>query len=49
VPELLIDDQLMTLLAIPQRYVDDQRLRQLKEIERRRRLYLAGRPPDRAR
>jgi putative phosphoribosyl transferase len=45
VPELLIDDQLMTLLAIPQRYVDDQRLRQLKEIERRRRLYLAGRPP----
>ena len=44
-PELLIDDQLMTLLAIPQRYVEEQRRRQLKEIERRRRLYLAGRPP----
>jgi len=44
-PELLIDDQLMTMLAIPERYVEQQRLRQLKEIERRRRLYLEGRPP----
>src|SRR5438552_1657951 len=30
-PELLIDDQLMTMLAIPERYVEQQRLRQLKE------------------
>ena len=44
-PELLIDDQLMTVLAIPERYVEQQRERQLKEIERRRRLYLEGRPP----
>ena len=44
-PELLIDDQLMTMLAIPERYVEQQRERQLKEIERRRRLYLEGRPP----
>ena len=44
-PELLIDNQLMTMLAIPERYVEQQRLRQLKEIERRRRLYLEGRPP----
>ena len=44
-PELLIDDQLMTLLAIPEPYVEQQRERQLKEIERRRRLYLEGRPP----
>jgi len=44
-PELLVDDQLMAMLAIPQRYVEEQRERQLKEIERRRRLYLEGRPP----
>jgi putative phosphoribosyl transferase len=44
-PELLIDDQLMALLAVPERHVEQQRIRQLKEIERRRRLYVEGRPP----
>ena len=44
-PELVIDTQLMAMLAIPEGYVQEQRERQLQEIERRRRSYLEGRPP----
>src|SRR6266849_4024839 len=44
-PELVIDAELMAMLAIPDDYVQQQRQRQLKEIERRRQLYLEGRPP----
>jgi putative phosphoribosyl transferase len=44
-PELVVDTQLMAMLGIPDAYVEEQRERQLKEIERRRRIYLAGRPP----
>jgi len=44
-PELVVDTQLMAMLAIPESYVQEQRERQLQEIERRRRSYLEGRPP----
>ena len=44
-PELVIDTRLMAMLDIPENYVAEQRQRQLAEIERRRRLYLEGRPP----
>jgi putative phosphoribosyl transferase len=44
-PELVIDTQLMALLAIPESYVQEQRERQLREIERRRQSYLEGRAP----
>jgi putative phosphoribosyl transferase len=44
-PELVIDTHLKTLLDIPDAYVDEERQRQLAEIARRRRVYLAGRSP----
>lgn len=45
-PELVIDTELMAMLAIPDSYVQEQRARQLKEIERRRHLYVEGRPAE---
>ena len=45
-PELVIDTELMAMLAIPDSYVQEQRERQLKEIERRRHLYVEGRPAE---
>jgi len=35
----------MAMLAIPEAYIQEQRERQLREIERRRRAYLEGRAP----
>jgi len=45
VPETYIDEQMVKALAIPEDYVREETARQLAEIERRRRLYCADRPP----
>jgi putative phosphoribosyl transferase len=48
--ETVINDDIVNVLGIPQSYIEQESARQLKEIERRRALYLAQRPPvDRAR
>jgi len=44
-PDLVIDEQLMAALDIPQSYVESESKRQLAEIERRRRVYLGDRKP----
>lgn len=44
-PELFIDQGMAERLAIPEDYVREETARQLAEIERRRLLYCAGRPP----
>jgi putative phosphoribosyl transferase len=44
-PDLVIDEQLMAALDIPQSYVESESKRQLAEIERRRRVYLGDRQP----
>ena len=44
-PETYIDEQMVKALAIPEDYVRKETARQLAEIERRRRLYCADRPP----
>ena len=44
-PEIFIDEDLANALGIPESYVEEQRARQLAEIERRRKSYCAGRPP----
>jgi putative phosphoribosyl transferase len=43
-PELVLNAGLVAELGIPQTYIDEERDEQLKEIERRRELYLGGRP-----
>jgi putative phosphoribosyl transferase len=44
-PEIFIDEAMQEALAIPADYVQEETRRQLAEIERRRRIYCAGRPP----
>lgn len=43
-PELVLNEDLIKLLHVPEEYLADERAAQLQEIERRRRVYLAGRP-----
>ena len=42
-PEMVVNRDIAALLDIPERYLNEERDRQLIEIERRRKLYLAGR------
>ena len=44
-PEIFIDENMRTALAVPEDYVREETARQLAEIERRRQNYCAGRPP----
>ena len=44
-PETFIDEDLAKALDIPESYVQEETARQLAEIERRRGVYCAGRPP----
>src|ERR1700731_1862144 len=44
-PEIFIDRDMAAVLDIPESYVQEATVRQLDEIERRRRTYCAGRPP----
>jgi putative phosphoribosyl transferase len=43
-PELVVNRDLVDEYRIPESYLEGERQRQLGEIERRRQLYLAGRP-----
>lgn len=43
--ETFIDPELARELPLPERYVEEETARQLAEIERRRKIYCAGRPP----
>jgi putative phosphoribosyl transferase len=45
VAETFIDAALAKQLPLPERYVEEEAARQLEEIERRRAVYCAGRPP----
>lgn len=38
------NDEVIELLEVPETYIEDETARQLKEIERRREIYLGGRP-----
>jgi len=44
-PEIFIDRDMAAVLDIPESYVQEATVRQLDEIERRRRTYCADRPP----
>lgn len=44
-PETYVDERMVKALAIPDNYVREETARQFAEIERRRRIYCAGRPP----
>jgi putative phosphoribosyl transferase len=44
-PEIFIDERMQESLAIPADYMREETARQLAELERRRRIYCAGRPP----
>jgi putative phosphoribosyl transferase len=44
-PETFIDERMAKALAIPDDYVREETARQLAELERRRQIYAAGRPP----
>jgi putative phosphoribosyl transferase len=44
-PEIFIDERMVKTLAIPADYVREETARQLAELERRRQVYCAGRPP----
>jgi putative phosphoribosyl transferase len=43
--EKVIDERIAAKLGVPQAYLDEEIARQAREIERRRELYLTGRPP----
>jgi putative phosphoribosyl transferase len=43
-PELVINREVVDEYRIPESYLESERRRQLEEIERRRQLYLTGRP-----
>ncbi len=43
--ETFIDPELVKELPLPERYVEEETARQLEEIERRRKIYRADRPP----
>jgi putative phosphoribosyl transferase len=42
-PETIVNQEMIREFQIPQTYIAEESARQLKEIERRRELYLAGR------
>jgi putative phosphoribosyl transferase len=44
-PETFIDERMVTDLAVPPDYLREETARQLAELERRRQVYRAGRPP----
>ena len=44
-PEIFIDERMAESLTIPGDYVREETTRQLAEVERRRQIYCAGRPP----
>ena len=44
-PDIVLDDEMMALAGVDRAYVDIQAHRELREIERRRRVYLRGRAP----
>ena len=44
-PDIVLDDETMTLTGVDQAYVDAEARKELAEIERRRSLYLRGRVP----
>lgn len=44
-PQIVMDDELVRLIAPPTGYVEEEIERQLAEIERRRHLYAGSRPP----
>jgi putative phosphoribosyl transferase len=44
-PEIFIDERMVKALDIPPDYVREETARQLIELERRRQIYCAGRPP----
>ena len=43
-PEVVLNDEIVSVLGIPENYIAEETAQQLKEIERRRRVYLADRP-----
>jgi putative phosphoribosyl transferase len=43
-PEIVIDEETFGITGTPRDYIDEEAQRQLKEIERRRAIYLSGRP-----
>lgn len=43
-PQLVLNDDIVAHLAISRAYIEAEKQRQIEEIERRRRIYLAGRP-----
>ena len=44
-PQIFIDDDMAASLAVPQDYLSGETARQIAELERRRAIYCAGRPP----
>jgi len=44
-PEIVVDDETSALCGVDRHYIDAQAQRELREIERRRRVYLGSRPP----
>jgi putative phosphoribosyl transferase len=44
-PEIVVNDDIVRMLRIPEAYVADQAAAELREIERRRAAYLRGRQP----
>ncbi len=43
-PEVVLNQDIVSILQVPERYIAEESARQLKEIERRRQAYLADRP-----
>jgi putative phosphoribosyl transferase len=43
-PELVVNEEIAAMLDLPEGYLAEQGAEELKEIERRRKLYLGGRP-----
>lgn len=44
-PELVVNDEVMDLAAVPRSYLEAEKARKLVEIEQRRQRYLGGKPP----
>src|SRR4051812_15143230 len=44
-PQVVLNEEALSLLNVPPGYIEEETQRQLKEIERRRQHYLAGRRP----
>jgi putative phosphoribosyl transferase len=43
-PEIVVNEEVRALARVPQVYIDEQAIDELAEIERRRKVYLQGRP-----